>query len=161
MAFSEYREAGVPIVRMRGAVERLREQLNTKYPLALAHPLLDVAGQELVLKAQEQSGLERALHIIVVRNDQLVLAPEAARFVGSVDYDDTPEVRRLHPSPDNRCVVMDPLRQFGEPVVRSVPTEVIAEQVRAGDSLAMIAELYELSSEAVEAAVRFELGRVA
>jgi uncharacterized protein (DUF433 family) len=56
-------------------------------------------------------------------------------------------------------VIMDPLRQFGQPVVRSVPTEVIAEQVRAGDRLKMIAELYDLSLEEVEAAVRYELIR--
>lgn len=158
---SEYRNAGVPIVRMRPAVEQLREQLNTRYPLALAHPFLDVEGQELVQKAQERSGLERQLHIVVVRNGQLMLAPEAERFVRSVDYDAMPEVRRLHPSPDNKTVVMDPLRQFGEPVVRSVRTELIAEQMRAGDSIAMIASLYELPTDAVEAALRFELGRAA
>ncbi len=46
-------------------------------------------------------------------------------------------------------------------MVRSVRTELIAEQIRAGDSIAMIASLYELPTEAVEAALRFELGRAA
>jgi len=162
---SEYRDAGVPIIRMRPAVERLREQFDVRYPLAHAHPFLDVEGQELVLKAQEQTHLERALHLVVVRNGQLVLAPQARRFVESAEYGaatehgDTPFAERLHPSPDSTHVVMDPLRQFGEPVVRSVPTEVIAEQIRAGDSLAMIAVLYDLSTDEVEDAVRFELVR--
>jgi len=46
-------------------------------------------------------------------------------------------------------------------VVRSVPTEVIAEQLRAGDSLTTIAEAYDLRPDQVEAAIRYELLRVA
>jgi uncharacterized protein (DUF433 family) len=57
--------------------------------------------------------------------------------------------------------VIDPLRQFGEPVVgnSSVRTEIITEQLRAGESIDTIAHLYELPRAAVEAAVRYELGR--
>jgi uncharacterized protein (DUF433 family) len=43
--------------------------------------------------------------------------------------------------------------------VRSVRTEVIAEQVRAGETIDAIAELYELPRPAVEAALRYELIR--
>ena len=41
------------------------------------------------------------------------------------------------------------------------PSEVIAELIRAGDRLDMVADLYELSRDEVEAAVRYELTRVA
>jgi uncharacterized protein (DUF433 family) len=56
--------------------------------------------------------------------------------------------------------VLDPLRQFGRPVVRSVPTEVIAEQFDAGDSVDLIARLYELPPGDVEAALRYEKARI-
>ncbi len=59
------------------------------------------------------------------------------------------------------AVPVDPLRRSGRPVVRSVPTEVIAEQLRAGDSLTTIAEAYDLRPDQVEAAIRYELLRVA
>ena len=155
---SEYRDAGVPLLRMRPAVERLREQFDAQYPLAHARPYLDVAGQELVLRAQEQTGLAKALHLVVVRNGRLMLAPQATRFVHSVDFGtDAVFAERIFPSVHARSVVIDPRRQFGEPVVRSVPTEVIAEQVRAGDSMDMIAGLFELSRDEVEDAVRYEL----
>lgn len=156
---AEYRDAGVPIVRMRPAVEKLRERFATRYPLAHARPFLDVAGRELVLRAQEDVNLEPALRLVVVRNSQVILTAPAERFSSSVDYGEKDVVQRLRPVPEIRQVVMDPLRQFGEPVVRSVPTEVIAEQVRAGDRLQMIAELYDLSLDDVEAAVRYELVR--
>lgn len=155
---SEYREAGVPVVHMRPAIEKLREEFDTRYPLAHARPFLDVEGRELVMRAQTDVGLERRLQLVVVRNNQLVLADRAKQFVDSVEYkDDIAE--KLHPAPDLQDVVIDPLRQFGEPVVRSVPTEVIAEQVRAGDPAEMIMELYELSRKQVDAALRYELLR--
>jgi len=157
---AEYRDAGVPLVRMRPAVERLREQFNTRYPLAHAHPFVDVAGRELVLRTQEEIGLEKQLRLVVIRNDQVVLTAPAEQFVKSVEFGaDDGIAERLRPLPDVKHVVMDPLRQFGEPVVRSVRTEVIAEQVRAGDPIAMIASLYELTTEQVEAAIRYELIR--
>ncbi|WP_322760858.1 DUF433 domain-containing protein [Frankia sp. Cr2] len=65
----------------------------------------------------------------------------------------------FRPLPDVTDVVIDPLRGFGEPVVRNVPTEVIAEQVRAGDPPEMVANLYELSPGQVNAAIRYELSR--
>lgn len=157
---SEYREAGAPVIRMRPAIEELRSRLGTLYPLATARPF--VSGRELVQEVQREVGLDRELHIVVIRSGQVELTPAARRFVQSVEFgrnDSEEVVERVHPLPDLRLVVMDPLRQFGEPVVRSVPTEVIAEQVRAGDPIEMIARLYELDQREVEAAVRYELLR--
>jgi uncharacterized protein (DUF433 family) len=155
---SEYRSAGVPLIRMRPAIERLRERFHPRYPLAHARPF--VAGRELVLQVQDEVGLDRELRLVVIRNEQVVLAPPAKLFFESAQFGGAEEVvERLNPVAGITDVVVDPLRQFGEPVVRSVPTEVIAEQVRAGDSLDTIGSLYELAREQVEAAVRFELIR--
>lgn len=156
---SEFRADGVSMVRMRPAVERLREIFNTQYPLAQARPWLEERGRELVLKVQEEIGLEKQLLLVVVRNDQLALSLPTRQFVDSVDFAGTDIVQRMHPLPDLDQVWLDPLRQFGEPVVRSVPTSVIAEQVRAGDDAATIAELYELSEGEVWQAIRYELLR--
>jgi uncharacterized protein (DUF433 family) len=155
---AEYRNAGVSLARMRPAIDRLREQFHPLYPLAHARPF--VAGRELVLEIQEEVGLERELHLVVVRNDQIVLAPPAAHFFESAQFGGPEQVvERFNPVAGIPDVVIDPLRQFGEPVVRSVRTEIIAEQVRAGEALDAIADLYELTREQVEAAVRFELMR--
>jgi uncharacterized protein (DUF433 family) len=155
---SEYRSAGVPMHRMRPAVERLRERLDTSYPLARARPF--ASGKELVLEVQEAVGLHRRLQLVVVRNDQLVLTEPARNFYESVDFaGDDGVAERLRPVAGISEVVIDPLRQFGEPVVRSVPTEVIAEQVRAGEHIDAIVELYDLTRTQIEAALRFELMR--
>jgi uncharacterized protein (DUF433 family) len=162
---AEYREYGVSMVRMRPAVDRLREEFHAKYPLAYARPYLDVEGRELVRVVQEEVGLERQLRIVVVRNEQVVLADPAERFRRSAEFGKNGTaasvVVTLRPHSEIAEVVLDPLRQFGEPIVRGrrVPTEVIAENVRAGESLDSIAEVYELDRHEVEQALRYELIR--
>lgn len=155
---SEYRDAGVSMVRMRPAIERLREQLHTQYPLAHARPF--VSGRELVLEVQDQVGLDKHLHLVVVRNDQVVLAEPSQRFYRAAEFDEsTDAVERLRPITGVKEVVIDPLRQFGEPVVRSVRTEVVAEQYRAGETVDGIGALFDLDRAQVEAALRYELIR--
>jgi uncharacterized protein (DUF433 family) len=51
------------------------------------------------------------------------------------------------------------VRGFGEPVVRNVRTEIIAELFRAAESPDSIAELYELARPTVDEALRYELRR--
>jgi uncharacterized protein (DUF433 family) len=162
---AEYRDAGVPLIRMRPAVEKLREELNTLYPLASAKTWLAVEGRELVRNVQTEIGLDRRLCLVVVRNEQQMLdwAPEAEQFRRSLHWDQShpgPEkqiVDRLSPDPTIPEVVVDPLQRFGEPSTRGVPTDIIRELYVAGDPIEMIAELYELPRQIVEAAVRYEL----
>ncbi len=47
---AQYRDAGVPIVRMRPAIDVLREQMQAKYPLGSSRTWLDTDGRELVCK---------------------------------------------------------------------------------------------------------------
>ncbi|MDQ2709832.1 MAG: DUF433 domain-containing protein [Actinomycetota bacterium] len=54
-------------------------------------------------------------------------------------------------------VTLDPVHQYGRPVVRAVPTDVVVEQFRAGESAGNIADLFDLTGEQVEQALRFEL----
>ncbi len=158
---AEYRDKNVPMIRMRPAIIRLRDVFGTRYPLAHARPF--VSGRELVLSAQDDVDLDASLRIVlVVRTGQTVLAEPAQHFIDTVEFGtgDDPTVERVRPREGNGLVLIDPLRQFGEPAVRSVPTEVIAELIRAGDRLDMVADLYELSRDEVEAAVRYELTRL-
>lgn len=163
---AQYRESGVPLINMRPVVDVLRQQLQTPYPLASARTWLDVNGRELVRKVQDQVGLERPLELVVIRTGQHVLewAPPAEEFRRSVEWtgdDPYAEPKSLRPVPGLPEVVIDPLRGFGEPVVRNVRTEVIGELVRGGDPPDMIAELYELPRATVDAAIRYELLRSA
>jgi uncharacterized protein (DUF433 family) len=158
---AEYRDAGVRIGNLRGAVIDLRRNFGN-YPLARARPFLEPFGKQLVLQAQESVDLDADLQLVVLgSNGQLLLSDKVTDFVAAVEYDDEGRAARLRPDPAIPAVMIDPLRSSGDPVVRSVPTEVIAEQIRAGDSEEWIAELYDLELDQVLAAVRFEQRRAA
>lgn len=156
---SEYRRAGSSLQLMRPAIENLRQIFHPVYPLAHARPYIDVQGRELVMKVQQEVGLDKALRIVVVRNGQIVLTEAAQQFVASAEFgEDRKIVERVRPNAAIEDVFIDPRRQFGEPVVRGVRTEVIAEQLRAGETVDGIAELFTLPRRLVEAAIRYELG---
>lgn len=163
---AQFRDEGALVVKIRPAVERLREELNTLYPLASAKTWIGVAGRELVRKVQEDVGLDRRLFLVVVRNDQQIIdwSPQAQEFSDSLHWEETGRGRnkrqvvgRLNPDPAIREVIVDPLQRFGEPSTQGVPTEVIRELYAAGDPIEMIADLYHLPRHLVEAAVRYEL----
>lgn len=152
---AEFRARSVPVQRMRPAIERLRDEVGP-YPLAQARPFLDVEGRELVRLVQDQVGMERAMQFVVVRNDQLVLADPAECFRSAVEYID--EVAgRLTPVEVAPSVVMDPDFAFGQPAVRGVRTEILAEGYRAGASREELAELYDLTERQIDEALRFEM----
>lgn len=152
---AEFRSRNVPVLRLRPAIVQLRQEFG-RYPLAHSRPFLDVDGRELVRVVQEEVGLERQLLLVVVRNGQLVLAESAERFSSAVEYVGD-VVGLLRPDPRTPDVVMDPRRSFGQPAVRNVRTESLAEDFRAGTRREDLADLYDLSPEQVDEAIRFEL----
>jgi uncharacterized protein (DUF433 family) len=157
---SEYRNQGVPLHRMRPVVERLREELNTPYPLAEARPF--ALGRELVAKVQSDVGLESNLYIVELRTSQLYLTAPADRFFLTTKWiDGVGAAETVQPDPRAKTVTIDPLVAFGEPAVRAVRTATIASEYRAGDSAESIADGYSLSLEQVNDAIKFELALAA
>lgn len=152
---SEFRGQGVSLQKLRPAIENLRAALNTPYPLAASRTLLDVAGRELVMRIQEGTGLDRRLALVVVRSGQMQLSEPAQHFVDRATF---AKGWVANIAGDNEgTVLIDPLRAMGRPAVRSVPTEVLAEGFRAGESTDTLADLYDLTADQVERAIRFEM----
>ncbi|QTV78970.1 DUF433 domain-containing protein [Microbacterium sp. NIBRBAC000506063] len=152
---AEFRSKDVSVQKLRPAVELLRDEFGP-YPLAHARPFLDVEGRELVRVLQEQVGLDRPLQLVVVRNGQTMITEATAKFQSAVEYEGG-VVGRMRPSGRTPLVVMDPAHSFGQPAIRNVRTEVLAEGYRAGSSREELADLYDLSLVEVDDAIRFEL----
>lgn len=152
---AEFRSRRVPVQRLRPAILRLRHEFG-RYPLAHARPFLSVEGRELVLAVQHELGVDRELQLVVVRNGQALLTPAAERFQQIAGYAEG-VVDRLNPSARTPGVVMDPTRSFGQPAVRNVRTDALAEDYRAGTSREELADLYDLDLGQVDEAIRFEL----
>lgn len=152
---AEFRSRDVPVQRLRPAIVRLRVEFGA-YPLAHARTLLDVEGRELVRVVEEEVGLDNRLRLVVVRNNQYVLTETTERFRAAVEYEDG-VVSRFRPEARTPDVVMDAQRAFGQPAVRNVRTDTLAEAYRSGTSREEIADLFDLTSDQVDAALRFEM----
>jgi uncharacterized protein (DUF433 family) len=149
---AEFRRA-VPVRRLRPAVVRLRDEFGS-CPLVQAHPVLQVEGRELVRIVQDRDGGDRPM-AIVVRNGQHVLAESADRSGSAVEHLDGVAVR-LRPDPRTPAVVIDPQRALGQPAIRNVRTASLAEDARAGTDRKKLADLYSLTVDEVDQALRFE-----
>ena len=155
---AEFRARGASMHRLRPAVVRLREEFG-EYPLAHARPFLDVEGRELVRHLQREVGITGEEMLVVVRSGQAMMSAPVQRFVDDLRYgsDTDREASAVVPVKFGGLVTLDPLHQYGRPVVRAVPTDVVAEQFRAGESTETIADLFDLTVAQVEQALRFEL----
>ena len=149
---SEYRRQGVSVFRMRPAIMALRDEFSTDYPLAAAQPFVSAEGRELVLRVQQETNLRPSLRF-VVRSGQTVLPSlEVYRFQQAADYDDD-MVRRFRIA-DN--VVIDPEYASGEPTItgRRLRVATVAESIAAGEQRETVAEMWDITPQAVDDAVR-------
>ena len=72
--------------------------------------------------------------------------------------------RRLFPFTRNpsqsapRTIAIDPRMRFGQPATanRGIPTDSIIDRYRGGDSVKFLAEDYDLTTEEIEEAIRYE-----
>lgn len=156
---AEFRDADVPMLRLRPTVQRLRDELGTRYPLARAQTWLEVAGREVVRRTQADDA--PSLQFTVVRTGQhlIDLSPPARGFVDALEWSPGRDgsVVSLRPVSEVPEVVCHPLRQTGEPTVDGIRVDVLAEQIRVGEPIGAVAEVYGLTESKVIAALRFEL----
>ena len=143
------------------AVSYLREQFKARHPLVHQQMLTD--GNDLFVEA---AGLKEVIN--ASRHGQLAMRDLIGLHLRRVEWDTDGFVARLYPftrsrpageSAQPRVVAMDPRIEFGRPVLKSsaVPTAVIADRYKAGESIADLAEDYGESPLNIEEAIRYEL----
>ena len=162
---AECRHRRLPIERLRPLVVRLREQLQTRYPLAQAKPLYS-DGLQLLWREQKVLGLDRNLFLVVEGSRgpyQLVFTPVARQFFGRVEFEppdsESGVVAKWYPWQGSRRIVLDPRVSFGLPHINGVRTETIAELRAAGESVSTLHSVYGsygLTTQDIEEAVSFE-----
>lgn len=155
----EYRRSlGASMQRLRAFIEHMRDVLGVPYPLAHARPWVG-PGRHLFIAAQQQASLPPKLWACVEpQTGVMLLLPPAESFLERVEFDgeENGVVVRLRPDGPDSQVVIDPEIRFGSPTVRGIPTDAIAEQVAAGDSVEGVAGDFGLDLSMVIDALRFE-----
>jgi uncharacterized protein (DUF433 family) len=143
----------VSLKQVRSAVEYLRKKFPSAHPLADHQFQTD--GVDLFV---EKFG---AL-LNISRDGQLALKEVIQQYLQLVERDASGVPFKLHlpratePTKAIASVVIDPAFGFGRPVLdgRGIRTEVVVERFHAGDSIAALAQDYDLSIETVEDILR-------
>lgn len=150
----QYRKLNVPMLELRDFIDKVRLQLGVQYPLAHMRPY--AAGRELLVEAQNESGLDPEFCLIAYVRDQPVLTPVADSFVRRVTWDgDIGAGWRPHDD-EHSPVLVDPDIRFGQPAIDGIRTAIIQEHARAGEADEDIADEFDMPVESVQWALAYE-----
>jgi uncharacterized protein (DUF433 family) len=147
----------VSLPKVRGSMDYLRKKLDVDRPLI--NKQFHTNGIDLFV--------EHATQLLnVSREGQEALRGDFEQALARIERDNQGAPVRLFPfsrtsalgSMQPKSIVIDPRLSFGRPVLAQVaiPTEVIVDRFRAGDSLAEMAKDYGVDEKEIEEALRFE-----
>lgn len=156
---AEFRTS-VPMIKLRPVVEWLRQRLGQDYPLAYARPFLVPEGNELLVNAQVDTGLDRELWIVVPSEQGVLLSLTSTRFTQVTYFPDregpAEQIMADTATPD---VWLHPMRREGQPTVQGVRTETLVGLVNAGEPMQFVADTYGFTLYEIEQAVMYETTR--
>jgi uncharacterized protein (DUF433 family) len=150
------RHRQVPLSKIREAIHYLRKYFSSKHPLAEQRFQTD--GIDLFIDKFGQL-------INVTQSGQIALRELLAAHLQRVEHDVEGSAVRLYPFTrkhdlnEPKVVVIDPHISYGRPVLvgTGIPTAVVAERYKAGESIDELAEDYGRSRKEIEEAIRCEL----
>jgi len=145
-----FRRVGLPMARIRPAIEVLREEIGLENALLSERLMTD--GADILIRNGDNE-------LVVVRNHQGVFNEVVSEFLESISYKDGfAELLRL-PAFESIEVIVDPNRNSGQPTVArlGVRVEDVVSRVRAGEAMEVVADDFglerrELRSLVVQAA---------
>jgi uncharacterized protein (DUF433 family) len=157
---SGFRQKGISLQTIRAAQKRARTILGDNHPFSNNQFLTD--GKSILLEIEEPESGPALLDLKnMQRSFQQVVRPYL-----SVVFDYTGESHRparIHPYSKDATVIIDPDRQFGQPILKDegIPTAALYRAYKAEQSKTAVAEWFGVSEDAVMKAVRFELDLIA
>jgi uncharacterized protein (DUF433 family) len=148
------RQHHVPMVELRNFIDGLRQSLGVPYPLAHYRPY--VGDRRLLLRAQEAAGLEPDFALVAEVSGQYILSPAAQEFFERVSWEGDIAVRWRPDHNAESPVVIDPDVRSGRPSVGGISTEILREQVDAGEDEQDIANMFGLTVRQLRWALAYE-----
>jgi uncharacterized protein (DUF433 family) len=153
------REHAIRLPQVRKAITYLRQRLSSPHPLADQQFVTD--GLDLFVEKYGQL-------INITRDGQLAMRNVLQSFLKRVKRDAKGAPVKLYlfvrgAVDEPFAVVVDPAVSFGRPVLEGtgIPTEILAQRYKAGDSLDTLADDYGRPKEEIEEAIRYELLKAA
>lgn len=161
-----FRQAGVPLQRIREPLRKLRKELGIEHVLASKSLYTD--GAEVLYDYAESSAdtpeARSARQLVVVRNNQQVFQHVVADYLRRIEFGREGYARLIHlPQYRTADVVVDPDRSFGVPIFARGGTrvEVVLNRFKAGEPLDDLTEEFGVPAAELFDAVRVHLDTAA
>ena len=155
------RDHKIPLTKVRGALDYIQEKLKLPHPFASLK--FENDGIDLFLEGFGEL-------ITVSGYGQMALKAVLETFLSRIERDEIGYPLKLFPFPFRkdpdinapRTVVIDPRISFGRPVLvgTGIPTAILAERFKAGDSIYELAEDYRCEHLQIEMGIRYEFNLV-
>lgn len=150
------REHEIRLPKIRRAIAFLRNKLHSKHPLS--DQQFETDGLDLFVQKYGQL-------VNITQEGQLAMRSVLQSFLKRIKRDTQGMPKKLYlftrraEAGEPLAVVMDPTISFGRPVLEGtgIPTTMLAERYKAGDSLDELAEDYGRPKQEIEEAIRYEI----
>jgi uncharacterized protein (DUF433 family) len=150
-----FRRAGVPLQRIRPAVDALSRNIGLEH--ALASKRLYTDGAEVLYDYANERNEDDLLELVVVRTGQHQFSEIVRDYLKRITYGRDGWATRVRlPSYQRAEVVVDPTMAFALPLVvhGGARVEDLVDRFVAGDSVADIAYDFDVPPEEVEDVIR-------
>jgi uncharacterized protein (DUF433 family) len=158
MVLAAIRQSGVPMQRIRPALEQLSKDIGIEH--ALASRSLYTDGAELLYdysKKNSRKNLDDIQDLVEIRRQQRVFVPIVASYLRRIDYgrDGYAKLIRL-PGFDRANVVADPSRAFGQPIFSHGAATIrdVLERFWAGDDIESVSAEFGVPASEIEDVLR-------
>jgi uncharacterized protein (DUF433 family) len=152
---SAFRRAGVPLQRIRPAVEKLSATIGIEH--ALASKRLYTDGAEVLYDYAVERDEGELLELVVARTQQHQFSEVVSDYLQRIHYAGDGWASSVHlPTYGRAEVIVDPKVAFGLPLVAhgGARVEDLVDRFQAGDSVADIADDFGVPAEEVEDVIR-------
>lgn len=153
MVLAAFRATGLPLQRIRPALDRLREEKELEHALASEHLYTD--GAEVLYDYARAHGDRQLRLLTVVRSGQQVFHDVIERYLERITYRGGWAAQLVLPTTVEPLLRVDPERAFGQPVFIHGGARLVdvRNRIRAGEQAEAVAEDYGVPLADLRAAV--------
>jgi uncharacterized protein (DUF433 family) len=145
-----FTKAGVPVSRIRPALEQLRTQIGVDH--ALASDRLKTDGAEILWDLRQTDTTFDDNRLVVVRNGQAAFGEIVREHLKHVDYRDGFIGQLRIPRANGAEFTIDPEINFGQPTLSDYGVRVddVLDRIAAGETIEEVAHDFDLPTATVE-----------
>lgn len=153
VVLAAFRETGLPLQRIRPALERLEAEYGLEHVLASEHLYTD--GAEILYDYARSQGDKQLRLLTVVRSGQRAFHEVINRYLTRITYEGGWAARLELPTTEEPTLLVDPRRAFGQPIFIHGGARLtdVRNRIAAGEDERSVADDYGVPLDDIHAAL--------